>query len=313
MHEGQRAQPVAHRGRALELQFLGRLLHLGGEFFLHRTGFAGHEGLRLADQLAIVLGRDPADARRGAALDLVQQARPGPGREYRVGTGSQQEDPLHGGHRLVDRPRRGKRSPVAGFANLGAAVLGDLRVRMVLGQHQPGIGFVIPQDDVEVRLQPLDEIRFQQKRLGLGMGGDDFHRRGFRDHPAQPLRQAADLRVRRDAPIEAARLADVKRIALGIQHAVHARAPGHCRQGGGDRRHTGVRHRHAVADRLQLLRKERHRRIHPAAAVRDAFDPQRHLDGGQCTEQHGFIQVAEMADPKDFPAQLAQTRRQGTR
>ena len=118
---------------------------------------------------------------------------------------------------------------------------------MILGQHQPGIGFVVSQNDVEAWLQPLDQVRFQQKRLSFGMGRDDFHRRGFRDHPAQPLRQAPDLRIRRDAPIQAARLAHVERIAFGIQHAVNARSPRHRCQGGVDRNHTRVgRHRHAA-------------------------------------------------------------------
>ena len=55
---------------------------------------------------------------------------------------------------------------------------------------------------------------------------------------------------------------------------------------------------------------ERHRRLHPAAAVRDAIDPQRHLDRGQRTQQHGFVQVAKVADPENFSAQLAQSAAQ---
>ena len=70
---------------------------------------------------------------------------------------------------------------------------------MVVGQHQPGIGFVVAQQDVEARLEALDEVRFQQQRLGLGMGGDDLHRRGVGDHAAQPFRQAADLGIGRNA------------------------------------------------------------------------------------------------------------------
>ena len=59
-------------------------------------------------------------------------------------------------------------------------MLGDLRERMVLGQHQPRIGFVVAQHDVEARLQALDEVGLEQQRLGLGMGGDDLHRDGLR-------------------------------------------------------------------------------------------------------------------------------------
>jgi hypothetical protein len=53
-------------------------------------------------------------------------------------------------------------------------MLGNLRKGMVFRDDQPGIGFVIPEHDIEARPESLDEIGFQQQRLGLGRCGDHF-------------------------------------------------------------------------------------------------------------------------------------------
>ncbi len=227
LHEGQAADAVADRGGALELQGGGGGFHLGGQFLLHEGGLAGQERLRLANQLAVFRLVDAPDAGGRAAADLEQQAGPGAGGEHRVGAGSQQEHALHGGDRLVHRPGRGERPPIAALAGLRAAMLGDLRIWMVLGQHQPGVGFVVAQNDVVVRLEALDQVGLEQQRLGLGVGGDDLHGRGQRHHAAQAFRQADGLGVGGDALLQAARLADVQRLALGIEHAVDAGAGRH--------------------------------------------------------------------------------------
>ena len=158
--------------------------------------------------------------------------------EDRVGAGAEQEDALHGRNGLVHRPGGGEGPPVAALAQPGAAMLGDLRKRVVLRQHQPGVGFVVAQDDVEARLEALDDVCLKQQRLGLGVGGDDLHRRGFGDHAPQALGQAGGLGVGRDPLLEAAGLADVKGIPLGIEHPIDARAERHRREGGLDDRMT---------------------------------------------------------------------------
>ena len=169
-------------------------------------------------------------------LIWIQQARAGAGGEHGVGAGAQQEHALHRGDGLVHRPGRGERAPVAALARLRAAVLGDLRERMVLGQHQPGIGLVVAQHDVEARLEPLDQVGLEQQRLGLGVGGDDLHRRRSRDTMRRSRSgRRRELGVGGDALLQAARLADVERVALGIEHAVDAGAGRH----GGQRRLDG--------------------------------------------------------------------------
>ncbi len=209
-------------------------------------GFAGEEAFRLGHEFGVVVRRDAADAGGAAAFDLVQQAGAGAVGEYGVGTGAEQEHALHGGDGLVDRPSAGEGAPVGAGTGLGAAVFGDLGERVVLGQHEPRVGFVVPQDDVEARAQALDEVGFEQQGLGLGVGGDDFHRHGVGHHAAQAFFQPPGLGVVGDAFFEAAGLADIERVAVGIEHAVDA---GGLRQGG----QHGLDHGHTLDGRRGRL------------------------------------------------------------
>ena len=164
----------------------------------------------------------------------MQQAGAGAVGEHRVRTGAEQEDALHGGDGLVDRPGGGEGAVIAAFADAGAAMLGDLRVGVVFGEHQPGVGFVVAQHDVEARLEAFDEVGFEEEGLGLGVGGDDLHGGGFGDHAAEALGQAADLGVGDDALFQRAGLADIEGVALGIEHAVDAGGERHGFQRGFD-------------------------------------------------------------------------------
>ncbi len=98
--------------------------------------------------------------------------------------------------RLVNRPSRSKRPPEAGPFNGLAAVLGNLRERMCICQHQPRVAFVIPQQDVEARLHALDVVGLQQQRFGFRVGGHNFHCHRFGNHAPQPFGQAVDMGIR---------------------------------------------------------------------------------------------------------------------
>ena len=115
-------------------------------------------------------------------------------------------------------------------------MLGHLRIGVVLTDHQPGIGFVVAQDDVVARPQLLDQIGFKQQRLGLRGGGDDLQPAGFEHHAAQPFRQARGLSVAGDAFADGTRLADIERVAPGIEHTIDARAERQIGQRGLDHR-----------------------------------------------------------------------------
>src|SRR5690348_15861022 len=72
---GQRAQPVAIDRGQLEIALLSGLGHRSRQARQHSGRLAGEEFLRFPNQLTIFLATDPPDARRRAALDLVEQAR----------------------------------------------------------------------------------------------------------------------------------------------------------------------------------------------------------------------------------------------
>ncbi len=102
-------------------------------------------------------------------------------------------------------------------------MLGKLR-KIVRGiDLDEGKGFVVAQQDVVARHQALDEIALEKERFDLRMGDDDFHGGGFGDHPAQTVRQIDDMGVVGDAALEVACLADIERVAPGIEHAINAR------------------------------------------------------------------------------------------
>ena len=91
-----------------------------------------------------------------------------------------------------------------------------------VGQHDVGERLVVPHQHVKARPQALDQIGFEQQRLGLGAGDDEFHRRGLAHHPADAVGVETALRVVGDALLQAARLADVEHVAGRVHHAVDA-------------------------------------------------------------------------------------------
>ena len=248
LHRRERRQPVAVDRGALEVERLRRLLHLDGELLLHGAALAGEERGRFAHEFRIFGELDLARARRRAALDLVQQARPRAAFEEAVGAGAQQERALQRGDGAVHRPDRGERAVVAAVAVAGAAVLEDLRRPVVAGDHDVGERLVVAQQHVEARAQPLDQIGLEQQRLGLGPGGDELERGGGGDHALDARVVAGRPRIGRDAFADVLGLADIEHRAVRIDHAIDARrrrrvldvpqdrgAAGRQRTGGGGR------------------------------------------------------------------------------
>ncbi len=223
---GQRAYPVAVARRGLEIQPLRSFGHGVGEFGLDVAAAPRQEGAGLV-HLGLILRRtDAADAGRGAALDLVLQAGPRARGEHRVGAVAQQERALQRRDRAVDRARRGERPEVIGVPAPRAPVLGELGVVVVLRDHDVREGLVVPQEHVVARHEPLDEVRLQEQRLHLGVGGDELHGLGLRHHALEADGQLAHHRVVGDPALQVARLADVEHRAVARDHAVDARRLG---------------------------------------------------------------------------------------
>ena len=237
LDEGQRLQPVAQDRGQFEVHRLGRRLHLGAQLGLDLGRLPAEEVLRIGDQFGIGGLVDPADARRRAALDLVEQARPVAPLEEAVGAGAEQEQLLQRVQRVVDAARTGERAVIIADRTPGPAMLLDARKVMVVAQQDEGKALVVAQQDVEGRAVALDQLGLEQQRLGLVVGRDDGHRPGLRDHALQALRQAINLGVVGDAVLQRAGLADIQDVTARILHPVHAGPKRQRRQHVADRRH----------------------------------------------------------------------------
>ena len=224
-HARQRADLVPDLGRLLELQRLGARHHLRLQRIHQLLLLALQEALGVGDVARVVVGRDVVDARARAALDLVEQARPGAVGEHRVLAGAQVEHLLDQLDRVLHRPGGRERAEVAVLLVDRAAVVGDARkaVRLDL---QVRIALVVDEADVEARRQRLDQVVLEQQRLGLRAHHRRLHAGDPRDHVAGPDRAfAAGValgEVARDALLQVARLADVEHVVGGVEEAVDA-------------------------------------------------------------------------------------------
>ena len=231
-HARQRADLVPDLGRLLELQRLGARHHLRLQRIHQLLLLALQEALGIDDVACVVVGRDVVDAGRRAALDLVEQARPGAVGEHRVLARAQVKDLLDQLDRVLHRPGGRERAEVAVLLVDRAAVVGDAReaVRLDL---QVGIALVVDEADVEARRQRLDQVVLEQQRFRFGADHRRLHARDARDHVAGPDRRLAAgmalVEVARDALLQVARLADVEHLVGGVEVAVD---PGQVRQRG---------------------------------------------------------------------------------
>ena len=222
LHVGQRPDAVADRRRPLELHRPAGRRHGLGKLLLHLGRSPGEEQYRVLDHDRIVGFRDQPDAGRAAPLDLVQEARPRPAGEHRVRAGAQQERLLQLVERPVHAAGRGEGAEVAPRLLARAAVLADLREGVAGGDLDVGEALVVAQEHVVARLQLLDQVLLQEQRLGLALRGQEHHRAGGGDHSPYACVVAQRLGVSGDALLQAARLADVEHLALGVEHPIDA-------------------------------------------------------------------------------------------
>ena len=111
-------------GGELELEVVTRLGHPPLEAPDHRVGLAGHEVAEVVDDLAVLVGADPADARGAALADVAEQAGPPdlPGAlEHAGAAGTRREHPQQQVEGLADGPGVAVRAEVAHALALRAA------------------------------------------------------------------------------------------------------------------------------------------------------------------------------------------------
>ena len=229
-----RLQPVAQPGGGLEVHGVGRLGHLGLDVFLHHLAFAVEEVFGFLHQLVIAGQVDAVHAGRAATLDLEQQAGPGAAFEHRIRTGAQQEGALQGVEGAVDRAGGGEWTEIDALGGLGAAMLEQLRIGMILAQQDIGETLVVAVADIVAGLQPLDQVGFQQQRFDLAGGGDEHHLGGLGHHAGQPVAMHPAGGVGRHPLLQALGLADIQDVARRIQHPVNAGRVGQGLEIGGD-------------------------------------------------------------------------------
>src|SRR3546814_4881678 len=116
--------------------------------FPYTTLFRSEEGFRIVDQLGIIGLAEPADERRRAALDLVEQERAVARLEEAVGATSEQEQLFERVERLVDAAGRREGAVIIALRPPRAAMLLDAGVSVIGAQQDEGEAFVVAQQHV---------------------------------------------------------------------------------------------------------------------------------------------------------------------
>ncbi|KAG0921603.1 hypothetical protein G6F32_015029 [Rhizopus arrhizus] len=93
---------------------------------------------------------------------------------------------------------------------------------VLAGQQHMRVGLVVAQGNVVARRQRLDQLVFQQERLGFRARDSDVHARDLRDHRHDPRVLRAAIEIAADAVAQRTRLAHVQQGVVGRVHAVHA-------------------------------------------------------------------------------------------
>src|SRR5262245_25569775 len=231
LNMAERGEAVAKTRRPLVILAQGGLVHQRAQTELHLVALAGEEAERLVNQRAVISDRDLARARRAAALDLEEQARPRPALVIGVGAGPEQKGALKRVDRASHRARRCERTEILALAVARAARREELRHGVIAGDENEGEGLVVPEHHVVAGLQLLDEIGFEQKRLGLGRRGDEFHVRRVCDHAGDAVVVTRAPRVAQHPLLQMPRLADIEHLAGRVERAIDA---------GGGRRRRGM-------------------------------------------------------------------------
>ena len=236
-HARERGNLVAQHGGLLELQRLRMRRHARLQRLQQRLRFAAQKLPGARHVRRVILMADQAHARRSAALDLIKQARPRAIGKNRVLTRAQAKHLLQQLDGFFHRPGIRIRAEIAVFAIHRATVISQPRVRQRAGgrrrrrvffmprarQLEIGVAFIVAEKNVVFGRELLDQVVFQNQRLGLGA----HHRRlqpcNLADHVANARAAVVLLKIAGHALFQIARLAHIKHLALFVKVAVHPR------------------------------------------------------------------------------------------
>ena len=164
------------------------------------VGFAVEEGGGLAHAVAVIFFADVADAGRGAAFDLIQQARAIAVFEHAVFAGAQHKDFLQDLDAVAHGVAVGIRAEVLVRLFQRAAVIRHLRILMS-AEHEVRIAFV--------GRQGFDEVVFENQGFGFGAGDGGFDVVNLFHHQGDARGMVVFLEITGHAPLEVDGFADV--------------------------------------------------------------------------------------------------------
>ena len=130
------------------------------------------------------------------------------------------------------RPGAGVRPEIAVLLVHGAPVVRHARENLPrrsarsrggAGDLEIGVAFIVPEKNVELGAQRLDEVVFQQQRLCFGAHHGRLHAHDLANHVAGACTTMVLLKIAGHPPLEVERLAHVKQRALRVEIAVDAR------------------------------------------------------------------------------------------
>ena len=123
----------------------------------------------------IILLRNQLHAGGGAAIDLVLQAGSGAIAKEIIIALAHSKGFLQKIQAVPNGLNTGEWPEITASLSLAAPMKGQPGIGIPVGQKQVGIGFIIPQQDIEWRPVLLDQILFQQQRLYFCLGNGDIN------------------------------------------------------------------------------------------------------------------------------------------
>jgi len=155
-------------------------------------------------------------------MNLVQQTGARAVAEYAVLAGADAKNFLQQLYTFLGSVRIGIGPEILVLLAGCTAIVGNTR-KVMPGQYDIWIGFVVPEKDVVTRLQGLDQVVFQQQCFSLGARDSHFDTGDMRHHQADARRDIGFLEVGGDAFFQLPGLADIQHLAPAIEHAVNPR------------------------------------------------------------------------------------------
>ena len=223
--------------RALKVERLGGIRHLGGQLIDDILAMARQKALDTLDVLGIVRRRNRADTRTWAAPDMVVEAGTPVLRANHIDDvflalvgldDTATTTPLRTGcradgdnlaqriYRLTCRTAIGIGSKIARSRLMTLARVFDSGIQVALCNGDKGVALVILEVDVKVRMVLADQVALEYKRLMLGFDNDVVKARNQLHHERYFLALILQRHVLAHTGTQVFRLANVDDIALGI-------------------------------------------------------------------------------------------------